>query len=237
MLRNRAVRTERGHVLDLDGTLVDSVYTHVVAWQQAFHDVGLHVPGWRLHELIGMGGDRLVTAATSEDVENDVGDEVRARHQERFEALFPSLRPTAGADALVRELACLDAPVTLATSGGPELAARLVDPVDGLRSILRTSAAGSADADSKPSGDLIEAALTRVEADRVVVIGDAVWDAYAAHDAGAMFVGLLTGGNSRQVLLEAGAVAVHESPEKLSWHLAAGHDITQPPAASDEEPV
>ena len=71
MLRNRAVRTERGHVLDLDGTLVDSVYTHVVAWQQAFHDVGLHVPGWRLHELIGMGGDRLVTAATSEDVEND----------------------------------------------------------------------------------------------------------------------------------------------------------------------
>jgi len=47
-------------VLDLDGTLVDSVYVHVLAWRAAFAAVGLDVASHRLHRAIGLGGDRLV---------------------------------------------------------------------------------------------------------------------------------------------------------------------------------
>ena len=91
-------------VLDLDGTLVDSVYQHVVAWRSAFLAVGMDVPAARIHRAIGMGGDRLVTEVAGRSAEAAVGDEVRAIHDERFESLLPQVSATEGAFALLEAL-------------------------------------------------------------------------------------------------------------------------------------
>ncbi len=231
---NRPTSTSTAVVLDLDGTLVDSVYTHVVTWIGAFGDVGLHVPGHRLHSLIGMGGDRLVAAATSEAVERAMGDTVRERQQERFAEMLPLVFPTEGAEELIEELRRLSVPVTLASSGAQEQTERLLDLVPDARSLLHEAASGSGPEASKPSGQLIERSLESVSADRVVVIGDTVWDVHAATDAGARCVGLLTGGVARERLLEAGAVSVHPTPGDLAAHLRVGHDLTDPPSDSDQ---
>lgn len=206
-------------VLDLDGTLVDSVYVHVLAWQAAFRDVGLEVPGHRLHRLIGMGGDRLVAAAAGDQVERAFGDELRSRHPAHLDELFGRIRPTDGATELLETLLEHGLTLVLASSSEQALTDRLLDLVEGGHRLLGSLVSG-ADADaSKPSGDLVEVALGTVDAGRAVMIGDAVWDVAAAADAGVPCVGLLSGGISEAELREAGAVAVHASPRALALHL------------------
>ena len=114
-------------VLDLDGTLVDSVYVHVLAWQAAFRDVGLHVPSHRLHPLIGMGGDRLVAAAAGDAVEQSLGDELRARHPQRLDELFGRIVPTEGAADLLETLKDHGVQLVIASSSESELTDRLLD--------------------------------------------------------------------------------------------------------------
>lgn len=221
-------KTDLAVVLDLDGTLVDSVYPHVVAWMGAFGDVGLTVPSHQIHQLIGMGGDRLVAAATSDAVEQAVGDRVRERHQDRFTDLLPLVAPAAGAADLVEQLARLGAPVTLATSGGPDVSEPLLDLVPGIRALLDDGANSDDAPRSKPAGDLIEESLRTIDADRVIAIGDTIWDVRAAADAGAGCIGLLTGGVSRSELLDAGALRVYETAGQLAYHLSRGHPIDDP---------
>src|SRR3954453_9801679 len=104
-------------VLDIDGTLVDSVYAHVWSWREAFRIVGIRVPTWKVHRAIGMGGDRLVAAITSEAVESAVGDEVRSRQSEEDQALSAHLGPPPGAPELLEALKVRGLQVVLATSG------------------------------------------------------------------------------------------------------------------------
>lgn len=206
-------------VLDLDGTLVDSVYVHVLAWQLAFRDVGLEVPGHRLHRLIGMGGDRLVAAAAGDPVEHALGDELRARHPAHLDDLFHLIRPTDGAAELLETLAGHGLTVVLASSSDQALTGRLLDVVGDHHRLIDTIISGSDANESKPSGQLVEVALGSVDADRSVMVGDAVWDVAAAGDAGIPCLGLLTGGISEAELSTAGAVAVHASPRALAEHL------------------
>lgn len=201
-------------VLDLDGTLVDSVYAHTLAWQAAFRDVGVTVPATRIHRLIGMGGDRLVTAASSSTLEHSLGDEVRERHRARLDELFDRIIPTPGASELLETLASRGYTVVLASSADAELTERLLTLVEGA-SHLSERITGSEAERSKPSGELIEVALAAVAAETSVVVGDAVWDVHAARDAGVPAVGLLTGGISAAELREAGAVDVQASPASL----------------------
>lgn len=201
-------------ILDLDGTLVDSVYAHTLAWQAAFQDVGVTVPAARIHRLIGMGGDRLVTAAGSASLEHSLGDEVRERHRAHLDELFGRIVPTAGATELLEVLASRGYEVVLASSADAELTERLLALVEGA-SHLTERITGTDAERSKPSGELIEVALSSVAADRAVVVGDAVWDVHAAHDAGVPAVGLLTGGFAEAELRAAGAVDVHASPAAL----------------------
>ncbi|MCW2816439.1 MAG: gph 2 [Nocardioides sp.] len=212
-------------VLDLDGTLVDSVHVHVLAWQQAFRDVGLHVPTHRLHPLIGMGGDRLVAAAAGDAVERALGDELRARHPERLDDLFDRIVPTEGAADLLEALAAHDVQIVLASSSEREMTGRLLDVVGDARRLIGHLVSGADAEASKPAGDLVSVALEQASHDAgrrgAVMVGDAVWDVRAAADAGIPCVGLLTGGITEAVLREAGAVAVHETPAALAEHLRA----------------
>lgn len=206
-------------VLDLDGTLVDSVYAHALAWQAAFRDVGVTVPTARVHRLIGMGGDRLVSEASGPTVEESLGDEVRERHRTRLDELFDLIVPTEGAEQLLEELTRRRFEVVLASSADGDLTERLLDLIPGASKLLGERITGSDAERSKPSGELVEVALRSVEADRAVLVGDAVWDVRAAQDAGVPCVGLLSGGISEAELRDAGAVAVHASPAALLAHL------------------
>src|SRR3546814_7471920 len=92
-------------ILDLDGTLVDSVYQHVLAWQLAFRDVGLRIRGVDVHAAIGMGGDKLVAHVAGDSAEWAVGDQVREAHDEQLRAFLPTLEEVDGASELLERLA------------------------------------------------------------------------------------------------------------------------------------
>ena len=205
-------------VLDLDGTLVDSVYQHVVAWQWAFRAVGLRVSATRVHEAIGMGGDRLVSQVAGEAAERAVGDEVRKVHDERFKTLIWSVSELDGASDLMRELIEQGHRLVLASSGEAELVEELLDSVDA-RAGLGAVLTGSDASQSKPAPDLIEAAMSRMGTGDAVVVGDATWDALAAAAAGVPCVGLLSGGIDASRLRAAGAAWVYEGPRDLLQRL------------------
>jgi phosphoglycolate phosphatase len=208
-------------VLDLDGTLVDSVYQHVVAWQAAFHDVGLHVGGVRIHEAIGMGGDRLVGEVAGASAETAVGDEVRKLHDSYFRSGLRTISPLDGAPELVESLTGRGHRGVLASSSEADLVDALLEIV-GIGHLLHAVVTGSDDAASKPAPDLVRLAVERAGGGPAVVVGDAVWDVESAAAAGVPAIGLRSGGVSAERLLSAGAVAVHDGPRDLLDHLDDG---------------
>ena len=212
-------------VLDLDGTLVDSVYQHVCSWQQAFQRVGLHVPGHRIHAAIGMGGDKLVGEVAGQRVEQHVGDEVRSLHDQLFDDGFHQVRALDGADVLLTRLAEAGLTIVLASSSPGHLVDRLLGLVEGQHRIKHRVVGD--EASSKPDPDLVERALEAAGSRRGVVIGDAVWDVESAARAGVPGVGLLTGGVGAGELTEAGAIAVLEGPGDLAERL---DDVLHPVA-------
>ena len=118
-------------VLDVDGTLVDTVYQHVVIWAEAFAAYDVHVPLWRIHRAIGMGGDRLVTEVAGEDVERDHGDDIRGRHDEQFDKTIDQVRALPGAEHLVQDLRRRGLTVLVASSGPAGQTERVLDLVGG----------------------------------------------------------------------------------------------------------
>jgi phosphoglycolate phosphatase len=182
-------------ILDLDGTLVDTVYQHVLAWRSAFLSVGVDLPAWRIHRAIGIGGDRLVTQLAGRAVENAVGDEVRQLHSMRFEAR--------------------DLKVVVASSGEKAITERLLS-VLGAAESLHEWVAGDQVESSKPEADLLHLAMEKVSGKAALVIGDTTWDVESARKADFPCVTVLTGGVSHAELREAGAVAVRESPAAIT---------------------
>jgi HAD superfamily hydrolase (TIGR01549 family) len=199
-------------VLDVDGTLVDTVYQHVLAWEDAFAAVGVHIPLWRVHRAIGMGGDRLVAEVGGADLEAEHGDRVRSLHDHRFGEMLDDIRALPGAEDLLRALRGRGLKVVIASSGEPQQTERLLGLVGG--GDLPRATSGDVES-SKPAPDLVEAAIDRVDGDGAVVIGDAVWDVLAARASGQYSIGLLTGGVSEAELAEAGADQVFASPRDL----------------------
>lgn len=208
----------RALIFDLDGTLVDTVYAHVFAWQRALEEAGLAVDGWRIHRRIGMSGG-LFTRAVARELGRPLTPEqtrfLQDRHGELFRSLLPTRRPLPGAVELLRRLR--DAGVThgIATSGRrPEIDASLdaLRVPDGMVVVDR-SEVGHA----KPAPDLFLACQSRlgIPADECYVVGDAVWDLLAARRARMLGVGVLTGGYGQDELLAAGAYQVYRDPAEL----------------------
>jgi phosphoglycolate phosphatase len=203
-------------VVDLDGTLVDSNYVHVLAWREAFRDVGLDIASHRIHRVIGVGGDQLVERVAGEAVERNVGDEVRRRHQVHLGERAGLVSATEGAGELIQLLRDRGVSVVLASSSEQEITDRFLDLVDGAAGLLTAAVTGDDVSRSKPHPDLIEVALEEVEAGKAVVVGDTVWDVEAATAARVPCIALLTGGIPERELREAGAVMVFETPRDLA---------------------
>ncbi len=205
-------------VLDVDGTLLDSNYHHVVAWSRAFDRFGVRVPGWRIQSSLGMGGDRLVPAVAGEDVERDHGSEIREAWGKEYDGMLDEVHLLPGARALLDALRHRSVTPVLASSAIPRHAERAFELLGADR---RAGAATTADdaEESKPDPELIVHAIEQVGGSEACVVGDAVWDVEAAMRAGLPAYGVLSGGSCRGELIDAGAREVYADPADLLAHL------------------
>jgi HAD superfamily hydrolase (TIGR01549 family) len=201
-------------ILDVDGTLVDTNYQHALAWYQAFRQTDCHLPVWRIHRHIGMGGDQLVKALAGEDFDDEHGDDVRAAEKALYLATMPTVEPLAESRELIEDLKGQDRKVVLASSAKSDEIEHYLDLLDARE--LADDWTTSADVEqTKPEPDLVVAALEKLGTDDAVMVGDTPWDVEAAEKAGIATVCVLTGGFSKAELEEAGAVAVFASIVEL----------------------
>ena len=209
---------QQAFLFDLDGTLVDSVYQHVIAWRDALESVGIKLPVWKVHRRIGMSGG-LFVGALARELDGELDPELVAAlprlHTEAFVASFESVRPLPGAVELLAALSAQGVAWAIATSG-PQRYAVLSIELLGLPAdtplITRDQVRYA-----KPDPDLFLTAAQQIGADIAdcVVVGDSVWDLLAARRARALGVGLLSGGYGREELIYAGAYRVYDDPSDL----------------------
>jgi HAD superfamily hydrolase (TIGR01549 family) len=205
-------------IFDLDGTLVDTVYAHVFAWQRALAEAGMPIDGWRIHRRIGMSGGlfaRAVAREVGRPLDDAETEAIQRRHGELFRELLPERRPLPGAVELLRELRELGVTHGIATSGRrPEIDRSLEALGVGADTVVvERGDVGRA----KPEPDLFIECARRlgVGADECYVVGDAVWDLLAARRARMLSVGLLSGGYGEDELTRAGAFRVYRDAEEL----------------------
>jgi HAD superfamily hydrolase (TIGR01509 family) len=203
-------------VVDIDGTLVDTNYHHAIAWYRAFRAFGFVVPLWRIHRHIGMGGDQLVAALAGEGFDREHGDDVRAAEKILYLQLIGEVELLAGARALIEDLRAAGHAVVLASSAKPEELEHYLTLLDARSLVDAWTDSGDVEA-TKPAPDLVVAALEKTGAapGDAVMIGDSTWDCLAAKAAKVRSIGVLTGGFSREELLEAGASKVFDTVEDL----------------------
>jgi len=202
--------TRTAAVLDIDGTLIDTNYQHAIAWYQAFRQHDVRLPVWRIHRHIGMGGDQLVTALAGEDVEDELGDDIRAAEKALYLSMIQSTQPLEGARELIEELKAQGRQVVLASSAKAQEVDHYLDLLDARELVDGWTTSADVEA-TKPEPDLVEAALEKLGTREAVMVGDTPWDVEAAARAGIETVAVLTGGFSEQELREAGAAAVFDS--------------------------
>jgi HAD superfamily hydrolase (TIGR01509 family) len=209
-------------IFDLDGTLVDTVYAHVLAWQRALAEAGMPIEGWKIHRRIGMSGGLFINALLRETGHTLTADEtarIRALHATAYQRLVPQVRPLPGARELLAQLTALGAPWAIATSSHMETARVTLE----MLGVPKDTPVVTRDevAHAKPDPDLFLAAAERLGVDVAdsAVVGDSVWDLLAARRARALGIGLLSGGYGREELERAGAYRVYEDPADLLRHL------------------
>jgi HAD superfamily hydrolase (TIGR01509 family) len=197
-------------ILDVDGTLVDTNYHHALAWHRALHEHGHPVQMWRIHRHIGMGGDKIVAALTSEEVERGEGEEIRAAEGEAYGELIGEVEPMEGARDLIAELHEDDATVVLASSAKEDEVDHYLDLLDARDLVDGWTTAADVEA-TKPAADLVETALAKAGGGPALMIGDSTWDVKSAQAAGVPTLAVLTGGFAEAELRDAGAAQVVES--------------------------
>jgi HAD superfamily hydrolase (TIGR01509 family) len=210
-------------LFDLDGTLVDSVYQHVLAWQEALESEGIVLSVWRIHRRIGMSGglmSNILLRESGRTIDDALAERLRKAHADAYNRRSAKIRPLPGARELIAYLSESGIAWAIATSGrmetaGPVLEELGVDPAR-VPVVTRDQVKYA-----KPDADLFLAAAERLGVDitTATVVGDAVWDMLAARRARALGIGLLSGGYSVDELERAGAYRVFEDPADLLRHI------------------
>ncbi len=216
-------RQQTSFLFDLDGTLVDSVYNHVLAWHDALLEEGIEVSVWRLHRKIGMSGGLFTKALareTGKEFSEDQLGRLRQLHAKHYGSRSARIAPLPGARELLSYLTDNAIPWAIATSGrmetaGPVLKILGVDlekVVVITRDLVRYA---------KPDPDLFLAAAEKLGADieNSCVVGDSIWDMLAAQRARALGIGLLSGGYGVEELERSGAYRVYDDPADMLAHI------------------
>jgi HAD superfamily hydrolase (TIGR01509 family) len=209
-------------IFDLDGTLVDSVYQHVLAWHEALQECGIELSVWRIHRRIGMSGGlftRALLRETGQALDEALLARLQEKHAEYYRQRIDQVRPLPGARALLARLTEVGVAWAIATSGrrasaGPTIA--LLGVPDGVPVVTRDLVPHA-----KPDPDLFLEAVRQlgVAAEHAMVVGDSVWDMLAAQRARTLAIGVLSGGYGTGELERAGAYRVYEDPADLLAHL------------------
>ncbi|MGO9742371.1 MAG: HAD family hydrolase [Roseiarcus sp.] len=217
------MRIDPAFLFDLDGTLVDSVYQHVLAWKEALDAEGLELSVWRIHRKIGMSGGLFANQLARETgvaMTDELADRLRIAHAAAYRQLGSKIRPLPGARELLDFLTAAGARWAIATSGRMETAevnlrALGVD-IDKTPIVTRDLVKYA-----KPDPDLFLAAAEKLGApiETAYVIGDSIWDMLAAARCRALAVGLLSGGYGATELKEASALRVYEDPADMLAHI------------------
>ena len=216
-------RSPTSFLFDLDGTLVDSVYDHVLAWHSALQSEGIDISIWRIHRRIGMSGGlftRALARETGIEFNDDVLVRLRAQHAVHYNEHSSKTRPLPGARELLKYLTDNEIPWAIATSGrmvtaGPVLEILGVDPTK-VPVITRDLVAYA-----KPDPDLFLAAAEKlgIEIETACVVGDSIWDMLAAQRARALGIGYLSGGYGTDELQRSGAYRVFDDPADMLAHI------------------
>ena len=215
--------SQTAFLFDLDGTLVDSVYQHVLAWHEALQSEGVQLAVWRIHRKIGMSGGLLTNILLREtgvDLSAERIERLQQRHAEAYKRVASQIQPLPGARALIAALTDAGIPWAIATSGRMETAAPVLATLgvspERVPVITRDLVKYA-----KPDPDLFLAAADRlgVSIQAASVVGDSVWDMLAARRAHSLGIGLLSGGYGMEELERAGAYRVFEDPADLLEHL------------------
>jgi len=205
-------------LFDLDGTLIDSVYQHVIAWREALTAIGIDLSVWRIHRRIGMSGGLFMQALireTGRAFSPAEIEEVQQAHAAEYRKQMGSVTPLPGARELLTALTDAGVRWAIATSGRAVTARPALEllglPEDTpmvTRDLVRHA---------KPDPDLFLAAAALLDVDPryAMVVGDSVWDLLAARRAGALGIGLQSGGYGREELERAGAYRVYADPAEM----------------------
>jgi HAD superfamily hydrolase (TIGR01509 family) len=216
-------RDEVSFIFDLDGTLVDSVYQHVLSWHEALQAAHIDLSMWRVHRRIGMSGG-LFTGMLLREVEVDMSpallDTLQGHHTEAYGRLVSSVRPLPGALRLLDHLTRNRIPWAIATSGKRDVAQFNLELL-GIKAQTVPIITRDDVKRAKPDPDLFVAAAERLQVDitAAVIIGDSIWDMLAARRARGLGVGVLSGGYGQDELERAGAIRVYEDPADLLRHI------------------
>lgn len=205
-------------LFDLDGTLVDSVYQHVLAWREALEETGIELSVWRIHRRIGMSGGLFLNALfreTGRQLTREEADRLGELHAKSFDRLASQIRPLPGARDLLQYLTEKNVNWAIATSGKIRSAQSLLSMLDVPKNVPVVTR--DLVKHAKPDPDLFEMAANKlgVEMSRSFVIGDSVWDLLAAQRGGALGIGLLSGGYGFDELQSSGAYRVYQDPADM----------------------
>jgi HAD superfamily hydrolase (TIGR01509 family) len=202
-------RLQPAFLFDLDGTLVDSVYQHVLAWHDALRAEGIELSVWRIHRKIGMSGGlftNMLLRETGMDIDQGRIDRLRTLHAAAYQRHSGDVRPLPGARELLAGLTGAGIPWAIATSGRMATARPVLETLgidfDRTPVVTRDQVKYA-----KPDPDLFLAAADRlgVPIETATVVGDSVWDMLAARRARSLSIGLLSGGYGLDELERAGA--------------------------------
>jgi HAD superfamily hydrolase (TIGR01549 family) len=217
------VQPKIAFLFDLDGTLVDSVYHHVLAWRQALESEGIDLAVWRIHRRIGMSGGlftNMLLRETGMRFDGEQFGRLQRMHTSAYNAISGEIRPLPGAQALLAALTEAEIPWAIATSGRMETARPVIErlgvDLDRTPIVTRDQVRYA-----KPDPDLFLEAAARLDvpAEQATVVGDSVWDMLAATRARSLGIGLLSGGYGLEELERAGAYRVFDDPADLLEHL------------------
>jgi phosphoglycolate phosphatase-like HAD superfamily hydrolase len=204
-------------IFDLDGTLLDSVDLHAIAWQEAMEKFGHDVTFEQARSQIGKGGDKLIPFFLSVDEQRDHGKELDDWRGERFKTKYlPLVRPFSAVPDLLRRVRGAGLRVAVASSAKRDELEKYLD-IGGISELVDVTTSSEDADESKPAPDVFEIVLKKLKIAGVdaVAIGDTPYDAIAARKTGIAPIGVLCGGFTEHELRKAGCIEVYPGPAAL----------------------
>ncbi|MBR0950355.1 HAD family hydrolase [Bradyrhizobium canariense] len=204
-------------IFDVDGTLIDSVDLHALAWHEALVKFGHDVSFEQARGQIGKGGDKLIPHFLTEDAQRHHGKDLEEWRGRRFKSEYlPLVRPFTAVPDLLKRVRDAGVRIAVGSSAKKDELAEYLD-IAGVADLVEITASSEDAEESKPAPDIFEVVLRKLklEGADAVAIGDTPYDAEAAGKARIRTIGVLCGGFTEQSLRQAGCVEVYPGPASL----------------------